>query len=87
MHRLVRGLSRLSPADRRQFLEDKLASLDPRRTENIVYGKVGPLQLNADSLFKEGISLSLLGLQRDREIEGVSDRANPAAVKRKRSAK
>ncbi|MBL0115919.1 MAG: hypothetical protein IPP45_11265 [Sphingomonadales bacterium] len=43
----------LLPADHRQFLEDKLASLDPRRTQNIVYGKVGPLQLNADSLFKE----------------------------------
>ncbi|MBK6297451.1 MAG: TetR/AcrR family transcriptional regulator [Sphingomonadales bacterium] len=77
----------LLPADHRQFLEDKLASLDPRRTQNIVYGKVGPLQLNADSLFKEGISMFLLGIRRDREIEGVAGPATPASAKRKRSAK
>lgn len=77
----------LLPADHRQFLEDKLASLDPRRTENIVYGKVGPLQLNADSLFKEGMSSYLLGIERDRQIEGVSDRTKRPAVEQKRSAK
>lgn len=77
----------LLPADHRQFLEDKLASLDPRRTENIVYGKVGPLQLNAGSLFKEGMSMFLLGIQRDREIEGVSVPAKGASAKPKRSKK
>jgi AcrR family transcriptional regulator len=77
----------LLPSDHRQFLEDKLASLDPRRTQNIVYGKVTPLRLNADSLFEEGISLFLLGIQRDRKIEGVSGPANPTLVKLKRSAK
>jgi len=63
----------LLPADNRQFHEEKLASLDPRLTENIVYGKVAPLQFKAASLFREGISLFLLGIQRDRLNEGVSD--------------
>nr|WP_321361537.1 hypothetical protein [uncultured Hyphomonas sp.] len=72
----------LLPADHRQFLEDKLASLDPRRTENIIFGKVAPLELNAESLFKEGISLFLLGIQRDREIEGVSAPAKPQNPKK-----
>ena len=77
----------LLPVDHHQFLEDKLASLDPARTQNIAYGKVGPLQLDAKSLFKEGISLFLLGIQRDREIEGVSAPAKSASTKRKQSAK
>jgi len=77
----------LLPAGHRQFLEDKLASLDPSRTENIVYGKIAPLQLNGDSLFKEGISLFLLGIERDRKIEGVSDAAKPASAKRKRQTR
>ncbi len=68
----------LLPADHRQFLEDKIANLDLDRTQNIVYGKVGPFQLNADRLFKEGLSMFLLGIQRDREIEGVSGSAKPA---------
>jgi len=62
----------LLPADHRQFLEDKLASLDPTRTENIVFGKVAPLEMSADTLFEEGMSVFLLGMHRDREIEGVS---------------
>lgn len=77
----------LLPADHRQFLEDKLASLDPRRTQNIVYGKVGPLQLNAGSLFTEGMSMFLLGIQRDREIEGISVPVKSASAKPKRSKK
>lgn len=77
----------LLPADHRQFLEDKLASLDPRKTEHIVFGKVGPLQLNAEGLFTEGMSLFLLGIKRDREIEGISAPAAPVLAKRKRSTK
>ncbi|WP_144097531.1 TetR/AcrR family transcriptional regulator [Croceicoccus sediminis] len=65
----------LLPADHRQFLEDKLASLDPSRTENIVFGKVAPLQLNADRFFEEGMSLFILGIERDRQIEGAADPA------------
>ena len=77
----------LLPADHRQFLEDKIASLDPIRMEHVIIGTVAPLQLNADRLFKEGISPFLLGIQRDREIEGVSGPATPASAKRKQSAK
>jgi AcrR family transcriptional regulator len=77
----------LLPADHRQFLEDKLANLDPSRTENIVFGKVGPLELNADRLFEEGMSLFLLGIKRDREIEGVSVPAQSLPAKRKKSEK
>ncbi|WP_109807169.1 TetR/AcrR family transcriptional regulator C-terminal domain-containing protein [Sphingosinithalassobacter portus] len=76
----------LLPADHRQFLEDKLASLDPERTQNIVFGKVAPLELNADKLFEEGMSMFLLGIERDRKIEGVSDTAKAAQAKRKTSA-
>ena len=63
----------LMPADHNQFYEEKLAALDPVKMEHIIFGKVAPLQLDADSLFNEGMSLFILGINRDREIEGVSD--------------
>lgn len=75
----------LMPADHRQFYEEKLASLDPVRMEHIIFGKVAPLQLDAGSLFEEGMSLFLLGMKRDREIEGVVDPAKPARASHKRS--
>lgn len=63
----------LMPADHRQFYEEKLATLDPVRMEHIIFGKVAPLRLEGDELFNEGMSLFLLGMQRDRENEGISD--------------
>lgn len=75
----------LLPADHKQFFEEKLASLDPVRMEHIIFGKVVPLQLGADDLFREGMALFLLGIQRDRDIEGVSNPTKSALAKRKRS--
>ena len=77
----------LMPADHRQFLEDKLASLDPSRTENIVFGQVAPLELNADGMFEEGINLFMLAINRDREVEGVASAKAPASGKSKKAAK
>jgi AcrR family transcriptional regulator len=75
----------LLPADHKQFFEDKLASLDPVKMEHIIFGKVVPLQLGAQDLFREGMALFLLGIERDREIEGVSGSTKAARAKRKRS--
>lgn len=73
----------LLPADHRQFFEEKLAALDPVRMEHIIFGKVTPLQLNGESLFKEGISLFLLGIERDRKIEGLAGAGKLASAKSK----
>ncbi|RYD82890.1 MAG: hypothetical protein EOP84_08760, partial [Verrucomicrobiaceae bacterium] len=54
-----RATHKLLPADHRQFHEGKLASLDPVRMDNLLFGKVAPLELNAERLFKEGMAVFL----------------------------
>ncbi|WP_313802461.1 TetR/AcrR family transcriptional regulator [Sphingobium sp.] len=62
---------KLFPSEHRQFLEEKVAKLDQEKSANILFARVSPLHLDGALAFEEGISLFKLGLQRDREVEGV----------------
>jgi len=58
------------PAEHRQFLEDKTASLDTDAFPNIFFARRAPLSLSGDIAFEEGTSLYLLGIRS--ELEGHS---------------
>ena len=64
---------KLFPNEYRQFLEERAAKLDPQKHANMLFAKVSPLELDGNAAFEEGISLFMLGLERDRKREGVSN--------------
>lgn len=73
------------PSEHRQFLEDKIAKFDASRTPNIIYARVSPLMLDGAIELEEGISLFMLGLERDRAKEGVSGSATARSKEPRRT--
>jgi hypothetical protein len=55
----------LFPVDHREFLEEKLAKLDPTKFPTLILTDRAPFSLGGETAFNEGMRLFMLGLQNE----------------------
>jgi len=55
----------LFPVDHREFLEEKLAKLDPLKFPTLILTNRAPFSLGGETAFNEGMRLFMLGLQNE----------------------